>query len=85
MGRPRFIFHHAEKVLNYLILSLIFSDRIVGVCVSFNMRMFLYKLVLITNYFGFDFGILFGNTVFFIALQRKFVFLLGDVNVCFSI
>ena len=53
MGRPKLGFHHAEKVLKYLFLSLDFSDNIVGVCVSLNIKLFLYKLVLILNPFGF--------------------------------
>ena len=68
-----------------MLSCLIFSGNIVGVCVSFNTRVFLFKLVLNLKLFGFDAGFIFGNTILFIAFQRKCVFLFGDVNVCFSI
>ena len=66
-----------------MLSCLILSGNIVGVCVWFNTRMFLYKLVLNMNYFGFDSGLFLatlfcslrfrGNMCFFLVTSM-FVF-----------
>ena len=69
-------------MLSCLILSVV----IVGACVSFNTRVFLYKLVLNMNYFGFDSGLFLatlfcslrfrGNNCFFLVTSMFFFDLL---------
>ena len=72
---PKLGFSSCRESFDLLMLScLIFSGNIVGVCVSFNTRVFLFKLVLNLNLFGFDSG-LFLATLFYSLRLRG--------NVCF--
>ena len=55
MGRPKFVFIHAEKVLKHLMLCcFFFLGGVAGVGVSMKI-MFLFIFFLITNYFGFSY------------------------------
>ena len=86
MGRPKLYLDHAEEVLNLLMLvCFLLLSNFSDVCFFIQQVRTFSPFQFEHEAFRFYFWFYFGNTILLFVLWRKCLFLLSDVNVCFSI